>query len=133
MAVLFNLAPANPSRCQTGWSLSLTPYCLRKPKEGKTALEIFVEDAIHVHKQVKQSTARKLVHSLFHESSLLAMILSGGNVENALFSALAPGSWGELIVRRFATAMLDSGTIKSACVRPNAVAAVAVRSIGLAA
>ena len=26
MAVLFNIAPAQPKRCQTGWSLSLTPY-----------------------------------------------------------------------------------------------------------
>lgn len=115
-AYLYNLCPSEPKRCQLGWSLSLTPYSLRQLKSGKPALSVFLSDLVTVFKSVQASSSS--LAKMFRESSLPAILLSGGVVDHWIFGLLTrpPGltrSCGEVLLRRFFTALLDSGKVCS--------------------
>lgn len=109
-APLFNISPSNPTRCQTGFLMSLTPHVLREVR-GVPALDIFVEDVIEAKKTVDASPS--LLAKLFKEASLPAILLSGGNEDTWLFSMLyRPGFFRDImsvIFRRIYSAIMDSG------------------------
>eukprot|EP00927_Polykrikos_kofoidii_P034798 TRINITY_DN2943_c0_g2_i1.p1 TRINITY_DN2943_c0_g2~~TRINITY_DN2943_c0_g2_i1.p1 ORF type:complete len:873 (+),score=144.30 TRINITY_DN2943_c0_g2_i1:91-2619(+) len=113
---IYNVSPLEPSRCQTGWQLSLTPHHLRRLKSGKTALESFIDDLVSAKHSVHGDKAMNFIWSWFRENSLIAFLVSG-NTNPYLFSLLhKEGIWrdlAEMIIRRFWTAQLDSGTVCS--------------------
>ena len=114
-AYLYNLAPEIPDRCQTGWSLSLTPNALRKLEGGETALDKFLVDLIEVHDQVQQSSG--FAHRWFRENSLPGILLSGGMPDICIFQLLwqtgRRKATAEVLIRRFFSALLDSGVVCS--------------------
>mmetsp|Transcript_46760 Transcript_46760/g.123129 ORF Transcript_46760/g.123129 Transcript_46760/m.123129 type:complete len:483 (+) Transcript_46760:2498-3946(+) len=116
-AYLFNLAPDEPHACQTGWSLSLTPHCLRLLQPGRTALDVFLDDLVATHKQVEPQRAGAWHVALFKESSLLGTLLAGGTLDPFLFSMLWKPGFGralaETVVRRLFSSLLDSGVTRS--------------------
>merc|ERR1712113_82299 len=114
-AAIYKVCPSDPSRCQTGWQLSMTPHMLRKVKDGKTcALDCFVDDLLLVHAAVKADPTIATVQKYFKENSLLAFLIAG-NIDPFLFGLLNREGLGRqftsLILRRFVTAQLDSGSI----------------------
>lgn len=112
-AYLYMLSPSNPQRCQTGWSLSLTPYSLRQVRKDKLALDIFLEDLVNVHAQVQKSPSA--LAALFPENSLLGVLLSGGVLDSWLLSLLFRRGRGralaEVVLRRFFSVLLDGGDV----------------------
>jgi len=116
-AYLFNIAPDEPHKCQTGWSLSLTPYSLREITPGKTALQTFLDDLLATHAVVEPARSRAWHRALFHEGSFAGTVLAGGLLDPFLFSMLwRPGfgrSVAETIVRRLFSSLLDSGIVRS--------------------
>eukprot|EP00656_Telonema_subtile_P014730 TRINITY_DN1760_c0_g1_i7.p1 TRINITY_DN1760_c0_g1~~TRINITY_DN1760_c0_g1_i7.p1 ORF type:complete len:890 (+),score=259.59 TRINITY_DN1760_c0_g1_i7:363-3032(+) len=114
-AYLYNLYPEDPDRCQTGWSLSLTHNSLRELPGGATALDTFVGDLVQVHKSLGVGPC--WAHKLWKENSLLGILASGGLVDSWLFGLLwKPGarrSIAEMVIRRFFSAILDSGVVRS--------------------
>jgi len=44
-ASLYNICPAHPERCQTGFGLSLTAHVMRVVRDDKTALDVFLEES----------------------------------------------------------------------------------------
>ncbi|KAL1508327.1 hypothetical protein AB1Y20_004437 [Prymnesium parvum] len=116
-AYLFNLAPDQPHRCQTGFSLSLTLHCLREVQPGKTALDVFVSDLLRTHGALAAARPRQLHLRYFRENTLLGTLLSGGLIDPYLFSlARQPGVGryiAETIVRRMFSSLLDSGVVCS--------------------
>eukprot|EP00746_Dinoflagellata_sp_MGD_P009494 gnl/MRDRNA2_/MRDRNA2_119322_c0_seq1.p1 gnl/MRDRNA2_/MRDRNA2_119322_c0~~gnl/MRDRNA2_/MRDRNA2_119322_c0_seq1.p1 ORF type:complete len:685 (+),score=104.75 gnl/MRDRNA2_/MRDRNA2_119322_c0_seq1:194-2056(+) len=111
-ALLFNLRPSDPNHCQMGWSLSMTPRVLRKIRDDKTALDVFVDDLVMVRKKFEAKPPSKLA-KLFRENSLLAILLRGGVVDSWIFSLISRPGWtrdlGQVMVRRFFTALVDNG------------------------
>merc|ERR1712151_408143 len=115
-AMLFDVYPENPTRCQSGWSLSLTPYALRPMSDGKSALDIFHSDLVSVYKEVQVKPPFAL--KLFKENSLLGTLLSGGLIDMYVFGCLSsPSAFkkgaAQQVIRRFCTFMLDCGGICS--------------------
>jgi len=111
-AALYNMCPAHPSRCQLGFGLSLTLHVLREVNDkGECALDVFVNDLIQVYR--RHFPKKPLVYYLCRESHPLAVVTLGGNTDNLLFNFLTkPGAGREFVttvVRRFMTALLDSG------------------------
>merc|ERR1712216_605246 len=110
-ATIFDVCPRDPSRCQSGFQLSLTPHCLREVKGGKTALSMFTADLIKTHERVRLSYPS--LAKRFPENSLAAYLLSGGNEDLWAFALLkTPGLGREaisLVLRRLYSAILDSG------------------------
>lgn len=110
---LFGIAPENPSRCQTGFLLHVTPHALRRMENGQKALDIFVTDAVqsYQHVSANYSSAAKR----FCENSLPAFLLSGGNEELWSFELLRRPGFGrdvmQLVLRRLYSGILDSGVI----------------------
>ena len=125
VAYLCNLAPRQPERCQSGWSLSLTPHCLRsvtRPVSGggattMTALDIFVEDLLAVRAELAAAPPPSRFVAALDQNSLAAVVARGGEIEPYLFSLLAhPGvgrTLAETVMRRVFTTYLDSGEIHS--------------------
>lgn len=126
---LYGLAPDTPSRCQTGFLLSLTPHALREVKGGKIALDVFLADLLESHRFVNDNYSR--LATFFRESSLPAFLLSGGNEELWLFELLRRPGLGRdfisLMLRRLYSGILDSGVICSDK-NPAALQTVARRS-----
>jgi hypothetical protein len=115
-AMLYDIAPEDQSRCQSGWSLSLTPYALREMADGRSALDVFHADVISVYKEVQAKPPLAL--KVFRESSLAGNQLSGGLIDVYVFSCLRSSSShkkaaAKMIVRRFCTYMLDCGGVCS--------------------
>lgn len=116
-AALFNLHPSEPNRCQTGWSISFTPYCLREVRpDGRTALGIYLEDLVKVHSEVQAKPPTGLA-AMVKENSFMAFNLRGGRPECYLFSLLrAPGfgrTAGEIVLRGIFSQLLDGGVVRS--------------------
>jgi hypothetical protein len=111
MAPIYLMEPSQTDRCQTGFQFSLTPHCMREFKDGKSALDIFAEDALAANKNAR-SRQTGLV-TKFAENSLFATLLSGGNTDNWLLAQLRkPGFLREvvsLLLRRLYSGILDSG------------------------
>jgi len=114
-AFLYNVAPDNPEHCQTGWSLSLTPYSLRQCEGGRLALDIFLEDLVTVHKEIEAKPHP--IHKLLPENSLPAVLLTGGLIDPYVFGLLWRNGWrrtlAETFIRRFFTFLVDSGSVCS--------------------
>lgn len=110
---LFGIAPEDPSRCQTGFLLHVTPHALRMMENSKKALDIFVADAVESYKHV--SANYPYIAKRFSEDSLPAFLLSGGNQELWSFELLRrPGFARDimlLVLRRLYSGILDSGVI----------------------
>jgi len=113
-AAIFQVAPQDSSRCQTGWQLSLTPHHLRTLPNGRVALDAFLEDLIAVHKMVGSNQALQTTWKFFREDSMVAFLVSG-NIDPFVFQLLIKKGIGrtiaEVIIRRVMTAQLDSGTV----------------------
>jgi len=112
---IYKVCPAEPTRCQTGWQLSFTPHHLRLVKNGtKSAIDAFVDDLLIVHSAVKNNLAITCAQTCFRENSLLALLIAG-NVDPFIYGLLEKEGIGRaialMIVRRFATAQLDSGSV----------------------
>lgn len=107
--------PEAPHRCQTGFQLSLTPHCLRQMKDGKSALEIFTDDAVEAHRDAL--ACYPPLAKRFRENSLLAILLCGGDEAIwALDFLRRPGVGREIVslmLRRIYSAILDSGVVCS--------------------
>merc|ERR1711934_155786 len=112
-ALLFSMEPSERNRCQSGWSLSLTPHCLREVQEGKTALDTFAEDAVEAYRDVEGRHSG--LAGVLPENSMLACVLTGGNEEVALFTHLRQPGIGRnlvtLLLRRLTSAVLDRGVV----------------------
>jgi hypothetical protein len=112
---IYSLEPSEPERCQTGFQFSLTPYCLREYRDGKTALDVFAEDVLSAHKATKNSHAG--LAGKFAENSLLGVLLSGGSEECWLLPSLRQAGRGReivsVIIRRLYSGILDSGVVCS--------------------
>lgn len=112
VAPLYKLHPDQPTRCQTGWMLSLTPYALRE-RDGRPALDAFAADVVRVHRETKPPGMARF----FREDSLLGILLAGGNEEVWLFGLLRKPGLGRnavtLLVRRVYSLILDAGCVSS--------------------
>jgi len=113
---LFGICRHDQRRCQTGWQVSFTLHALREVHAGKPALDVFIADVIDVSEKVKASSKLTLSRKLFKENSLPAYLISG-NIEPFLLQLLHEPGWGRtiasVIVRRYFTANLDSGVVRS--------------------
>ena len=129
-AFLYNLHPEDPSLCQTGFALSLTPYCLRKVDGERSALDVFLADLVVAF------DATRTLRGPFPLNSLPTILLNGGSPEPYLFSFLwseGPGrAAGETVLRRLFSLLLDSGVARSRK-RTNALPQLATASTALAA
>merc|ERR1712232_714449 len=109
MAMLYNLHLDDPGRCQTGWSISFTPYALRQVRDGKRALDVFLSDLQSASKEVQATPAA--LAKVFPENSLPAILLSGGVIEPWIFALLQRGRVArtipEAVIRAFFTVILD--------------------------
>lgn len=114
-APLFGIAPQHPNRCQSGFLFHLTPHSLRTLNDGKKALDVLVTDLVESHNAIKKNYSP--LAKLFHESSLPAFLLSGGNEELWLFNLLRKPGFGRevtmLLLRRLVSGSLDGGVICS--------------------
>lgn len=113
--VLCNMQPEYPSRCQTGWQLSITPHQLRLLDGGKSALDVFVDDLVWIHEAVQADRVLNISRKLFRESSLPAHFISR-NLDPFMISLLAKAGLSRslvtLVIRRaFCTGQLDGGTL----------------------
>ena len=90
VAYLCNLAPRRPERCQSGWSLSLTPHCLRAARPaaagggGATnmnALDVFVEDLLAVRAELAAAPPPSRLVAALDQNSLAAVVARGGVIE----------------------------------------------------
>lgn len=110
LAKLTDLCRHDPSRCQTGWQVSFTPYALRQVREGASAVDVFVSDVLSAG-QVLKCSKPSLLHKLIPASLL------SGNPDVFVFHLLhtpGVGRWiGGLVLRRYFTAGLDSGIVRS--------------------
>jgi hypothetical protein len=113
---LFGLCRHDPTRCQTGWQVSFTPYALREIRKGKPAMEVFISDVLEVGQKVQANAKLGVAQKFLRENSLLAFLISG-NTDPWVFQQLhAPGlgrRFTQLIIRRYFTAPLDSGIVCS--------------------
>ena len=109
-AFLYNLHPEDAAKCQYGWALSLTPHCLRKIDGDRSALDVFLADAVACVADAK-------LRGPFAQNSLAAILLNGGCPEPYLFSFLwnpGPGrALGETVLRRLFSLLLDAGVARS--------------------
>lgn len=115
-AMLYDMAPEDPSRCQSGWSLSLTPYALRQVAGNRSALDVFRSDVVSVYEEVQGKPPLAL--KMFKENSLIGTLLSGGLIDMYVFGCLSSSSsykraTAQIIIRRFCTYMLDCGGVCS--------------------
>jgi len=118
---LYNLHPAQPSRVQYGWSLSLTPYALRTMGDGRTALDVFIADLGAAAAKVRNQRTPLLARP-FAPNSLLGIVTRGGTFELWLFRQLWQPGLGRavatVLLRRLFSRLLDAGIARSAK-RPN--------------
>eukprot|EP00927_Polykrikos_kofoidii_P034797 TRINITY_DN2943_c0_g1_i1.p1 TRINITY_DN2943_c0_g1~~TRINITY_DN2943_c0_g1_i1.p1 ORF type:complete len:855 (+),score=133.84 TRINITY_DN2943_c0_g1_i1:76-2640(+) len=113
---IYNVRPEEPSLCQTGWQLSLTPHHLRRLKNGKTALESFGDDLVSAQQSVQGNKVIRFTSSWLRENSLIAFTISG-NTNPYVFQLLQKeGIWRNMastLIRRMWSAQLDNGVICS--------------------
>jgi len=116
VAKLFGLCRFDQGRCQSGWQVSFTPHALRPMQSGEMALDVFIADILSVSEKVKASSKLAISRKLFPEYSLPACLISG-NIDPFFLKLLHnPGygrSFSQLVVRRYFTANLDSGIVRS--------------------
>mmetsp|Transcript_56213 Transcript_56213/g.131653 ORF Transcript_56213/g.131653 Transcript_56213/m.131653 type:complete len:815 (-) Transcript_56213:15-2459(-) len=110
--LIYEVYPAADARCQSGWQLSFTPHHWRQ-LEGDRAIDRFLSDLRQQCAQVQSSMKFRVCQWLFKENSLLAFLLTG-NIEAYMFGLLRRDDLGRkvgaLMIRRFCSLQLDSGT-----------------------
>jgi len=114
---IYNVSPEHPERCLNGWQLSFTPHALRQVKDGdRTCLQAFLDDLLVVHASVQKNDTLARSQKYFKENSLASYLISGntdlwvlGFLQNEGIGRSVAG----MLIRRFVTAQLDSGTMCS--------------------
>ncbi|CAK0879611.1 unnamed protein product [Prorocentrum cordatum] len=104
---IYLACPSAASACQTGWQLCLSPHHL---------LETFMGDLVPTSRAVYGSTVARLSRRFLRENSLLAFLVAG-NPDTFLFQLLRKEGIGRKLaghmIRRYITAQLDSGTVRT--------------------
>lgn len=113
---LYNLHPAEPTRVQYGWCLSLTPHALRTLADGRAALDVFIAD-LGVAAEGGRNQRTPLLARPFSPNSLLGIVTRGGTFELWLFRRLWRPGLGRyvatVLLRRLFSRLLDAGIARS--------------------
>jgi len=120
---LFDGSPNERAKSPSAWQLSVTPHHLRpapararRARGGslRTALDVFVAEAIDVHRKVSTQWRHRLVRAVCSERSFVAHALSD-NLGVYVFSKIAGGGVarqaGMMLARRYCSPLLDGGSL----------------------